>query len=93
MWRSEFYIGHFGNHKWGYSEKTLKEFVSLFGFKAKELQTKGLNIRLVARKTRHIAAFEIDKIMIYSHANRTGQGKAEMPAGEAREKIRKFQQQ
>ncbi len=91
MWRSEFYIGHFGNHKWGYSDKTLKEFVTLFGFEVQDIKTGGLNIRLVAKKVRHVDSLEIEKIMIYSHANRTGIGKPGMTVGEAREKIKIFQ--
>ena len=91
MWRSEFYIGHFGNHKWGYSEKSLKEFVSLFGIEPAEIKTIGLNIRLTGRKKRHIPAFELDKIMIYSHANATGIGKSRVSLGEAKAKIKAFQ--
>ena len=93
MWRSEVYIGHFGNHKWGYSEKTLKEFVSLFGMDPQDVKTKGLNIRLVAKKTRHIDALESDKIMIYSHANDHGIGNAYMSVEKAKEKIRVFQRE
>lgn len=38
LWRSEYYLGHFGNHKWGYSEKSLVEFVRLFGIEPVELK-------------------------------------------------------
>ena len=91
MWRSEIYIGHFGNHKWGYSENSLKDFVSQFGIDPVSLERKGLNLRLLAEKRRHVTTEEIDKIEIYSHANATGQGQAILPLGFARDRIRQFQ--
>ena len=91
MLRSEVYIGHFGNHKWGYSEKTLQDFVKLFGIEPSEVKTIGLNIRLVGRKTRHVSFDELDKIMIYSHANAHGIGSPSMSLAMAREKIKIFQ--
>ncbi len=91
MWRSEVYLGHFGNHKWGYSEKTLKEFVSLFGIEPVECATKGLNIRLIGEKRRHVSLDKLDKIMIYSHANTTGKGKGSLSLKDVREQIRIFQ--
>ena len=91
MWRSELYLGHFGNHKWGYSEKTLHDFVAIFGVEPLEVKRTGLNIRLVGEKKRHVTKEELDKMMIYSHANATGIGEAYMSLGKAREKIRIFQ--
>ena len=91
MWRSEVYIGHFGNHKWGYSEKSLKSFVEQFGIRPIEVKTAGLNIRLVGEKERHVSVEELDKIMIYSHANKTGIGKSHLSFKEVREKIKTFQ--
>ena len=92
MWRSQIYIGHFGNHKWGYSERSLSDFIRHFGITPSAFKTQGLNIRLVGQKERHVSVDELDKIMIYSHANKTGQGKAFMPLSETRAKIKIFQQ-
>lgn len=92
MWRSQVYIGHFGNHKWGYSEGSLKDFVKLFGIEPLEVKRVGLNLRLVGKKHKHTAIEDLDPIMIYAHANKTGQGKAFMPVAEAREKIKIFQE-
>lgn len=91
LWGSEFYLGHFGNHKWGYSEKTLVDFVQNFGIEPREVVTKGLNIRLVGEKKRDVSLAEIQKIEIPSHANRCGNGKASVPFSFAREKIQEFQ--
>ncbi|MCK5179402.1 MAG: hypothetical protein KAR32_07715 [Candidatus Omnitrophica bacterium] len=41
MWESKTYIGHFGNHKWGYSQKTLPAFVQLFGIEPVNIEKKG----------------------------------------------------
>ena len=91
LWGSEFYLGHFGNHKWGYSEKTLVEFVSLFGIEPLEIKKSGFNIRLVAEKKRNVSLEEIEKHEIYSHANKCGQGKDSVPFSFARKKIEEFQ--
>jgi hypothetical protein len=92
MWGSEIYIGHFGNHKWGYSEKTLVEFVALFGVVPVSMEKKGLNIRFVGEKKRHVTREELDKIKIYSHANKFGAGSPVVSLGSAREKIKAFQE-
>lgn len=92
MLRSEVYIGHFGNHKWGYSEDSLKAFVSHFGVETISLERKGLNLRLIGEKKRHVSKEELDQIQIDSHANRTGIGTPNLPLGVAREKIKIFQQ-
>lgn len=89
---SEVYIGHFGNHKWGYSVKTLQGFVKLFGLEPVSVETKGLNIRLTAEKKRHLLPEDIENIQIYSHANACGNGKASLPLKFVKEKIRIFQE-
>ncbi|HQP10547.1 MAG TPA: methyltransferase domain-containing protein [Candidatus Omnitrophota bacterium] len=91
LWGSEVYIGHFGNHKWGYSQKTLPAFVRLFGIHQVSLERKGLNLRFVGRKTKHVTWEDLDGIQIYSHANRFGKGKTHVPVGFARQKIKEFQ--
>ena len=93
MWQSKFYIGHFGNHKWGYSEKTLKEFVELFGIETVKIKTIGLNIRLEGIKKRHVAFAELEGHKIYSHANKFGDGKEDVSVGFAKEKIQEFQRE
>jgi hypothetical protein len=89
--RSETYLGHFGNHKWGYNEKSLQEFVKLFGIEPLEVKRVGLNIRLVGKKMRHVSVDELNKVMIYSHPNAHGIGKPSVSLGEAKERIRIFQ--
>ncbi|MCA9398769.1 MAG: methyltransferase domain-containing protein [Candidatus Omnitrophica bacterium] len=91
LWNSRIYIGHFGNHKWGYSQKTLHAFVEQFGIKVLSLETKGLNIRLVGEKTRHVSQDELDTLPIYSHANKFGYGADKVTVKFAREKIKEFQ--
>ncbi len=91
LWESKIYIGHYGNHKWGYSPKTLQEFVSHFGIEPVEVKTVGLNIRLVGIKRRHVTQEELDKIEIYAHANKFGNGQPFVPLGVARKKIEEFQ--
>lgn len=92
MLRSKVYIGHFGNHKWGYSEKTLRAFVQQFGIEPLSIEKKGLNLRLIGEKKRHVTDSEVDEIEIYSHANATGIGKKFLPLAEAKEKIRIYQE-
>ncbi|MCA9407621.1 MAG: methyltransferase domain-containing protein [Candidatus Omnitrophica bacterium] len=92
LWESEIYIGHFGNHKWGYSEETLKEFVELFGIETDELSRAGLNLRLVGVKKTHKTWQDLDGIQIPSHANKFGKGEAVVSLGQARLKILQFQE-
>ncbi len=92
LWESRIYIGHFGNHKWGYSQKTLKEFVSLFGIETANIRRVGLNIRLEGVKRRHVTLNDLDNIMIYSHANKFGNGQEKVTLKFAREAIRRFQE-
>lgn len=92
LWGSQIYIGHFGNHKWGYSEKTLKEFVGLFGIESMDVRKTGLNLRLEGIKRRHVTLGELDNITIYSHANKSGKGQEAVSLKFAREAIRRFQE-
>ena len=87
MWQSKYYLGHFGNHKWGYSAESLKEFVQLFGITATKVELKGLNIRLTGKKTRHVTWADLDNHEIYAHANAAGDGKPRMTLKEVRERI------
>ncbi|HBR15158.1 MAG TPA: hypothetical protein DD723_06425 [Candidatus Omnitrophica bacterium] len=91
LWESRVYIGHFGNHKWGYSEKSLREFVAVFGIKNVEIKTIGLNLRLVGEKIEHKTLDQLDGVKIYSHANSHGTGTPEVSLKFARERIRIFQ--
>src|SRR6185436_14745873 len=54
LWEASHYIGYFGNHKWGYCDKSLPKFVEQFGIKMNSLEKKGLNLRLLGEKSRHI---------------------------------------
>ncbi|MBI5149248.1 MAG: hypothetical protein HZA28_00555 [Candidatus Omnitrophica bacterium] len=92
LWESRIYIGHFGNHKWGYSQKTLKEFVNIFGIETTNIRRIGLNIRLEGVKGRHVTLDELDNVTIYSHANRFGNGQERVTLKFAREAIKKFQE-
>jgi hypothetical protein len=91
LWDSRIYIGHYGNHKWGYSVKTLTAFVEQFAVEPVRIEQKGLNIRLVGNKKRHVTYDEIDQIEIYSHANKFGRGPDHISVGAARKKIKEFQ--
>ncbi|MFH1359919.1 MAG: hypothetical protein ABIJ41_02645 [Candidatus Omnitrophota bacterium] len=91
MLRSEVYLGHFGNHKWGYSKKTLKDFTQLFGIEPMEIKTKGMNIRFIGTKKRYVPVEELNDIRIYSHANDYGIGEAILPLSLAKEKVKVFQ--
>ena len=92
LWESRIYIGHFGNHKWGYSQKTLKEFVSLFGIETADIRRVGLNIRLEGIKRRHVTLNELDNVTIYSHANKFGNGRERVTLKFARDAIQRFQE-
>lgn len=91
MWESKIYTGHFGNHKWGYSEKTLPAFVKLFGVEPVSIEKKGLNLHFVGEKKRHVTYEELDQIKIHSHANKFGNGSGDVSVGFARQKIKEFQ--
>ena len=91
MWESKTYNGHFGNHKWGYSKKTLPEFVKLFGIEPLSIETKGLNLCFVGEKIKHVSYQELDGIQIFSHANKFGSGSDHVSVAFTREKIKEFQ--
>ncbi len=93
MWRSEIYLCHYGNHKWGYSEDSLKEFVKDFGINVVSLKKTGLNLRMVGEKTRHILLEDLDGIKVYSNANASGVGHACLPLGVIRKQIKVFHNQ
>ena len=92
LYQSKIYIGHFGNHKWGYSEKTLQDFVRQFGIEVISIERKGLNLRLVGKKIKHVTIQDLDTIKIYAHANKFGEGQAYVSLKFAREKIQEFEQ-
>lgn len=90
MLSSSAYIGHFGNHKWGYSPKSLEVFIKTFGIEPTKIEVKGLVLRMIGTKKRHVTQAEIDKIEVYSSANDCGAGKARMSVKEARQKVSIF---
>jgi hypothetical protein len=91
MWESEIYIGHFGNHKWGYSKGSLTEFIRKFGIEPLEVKTKDLNINYTGRKVKHVSTVEMDQWKIYSHNNKFGAPRNVMTFAEVKEKINEFQ--
>src|SRR5208282_4007485 len=86
MWGSEIYIGHFGNHKWGYSKESLTVFIRQFGIEPMEVKTKDLNIHYTGRKVKHVSGADIDQWKIYSHNNKFGAGRHCMTFAEVKEK-------
>lgn len=90
MMRSEVYLGHFGNHKWGYSENSLKKFVRLFGIDSVKIEKKVFNLYLIGEKHRHVSEDEFNKLRVYSSANDCGDGQADMSIKEVKEKIERF---
>ena len=78
MWESRYYIGHFGSHKWGYSEKSLKKFLELFGITDISIQKQSLALIAHGRKSRHVSFEELKGLQIYSPNNACGNGKAYM---------------
>ena len=91
MWESEIYIGHFGNHKWGYSQKSLTAFIRQFGIEPVKVQTKGLNINYVGRKVKHVSSAEMDQWKISSHNNKFGALRNFMTFAEVKVKISEYQ--
>jgi len=77
------YIGQFGNHKWGYSPESLKEFASIFGIETSHMKCEGLNIIFTGRKHKHVSFDVLKDLQIFSHAN----GGVSMSLGEAKKKI------
>lgn len=91
MFRSQYYLGHFGNHKFAYSQKSLKEFIKKFGIEPVEVKTEGLNITFTGIKKRHVTKEEIESLKVYAVANAHGIGQPELPLGYIRERIEIFQ--
>ncbi|MBI3601329.1 MAG: hypothetical protein HY209_00300 [Candidatus Omnitrophica bacterium] len=91
MWESEIYIGHFGNHKWGYSQKSLTAFLGQFGIEPVEVKTIGLNIHFVGRKLKHVSTRDMDQWKIYSHNNKFGAPRHYLTFAEVKAKINEFQ--
>jgi hypothetical protein len=91
MWGGDIYIGHFGNHKWGYSHQSLTEFIRQFGIEPVEVKTKGLNILYTGRKVRHVSEDEINNLVISSHNNKFGASCDRMTFAQAKAKIDEFQ--
>ncbi len=84
MWESRYYLGHFGSHKWGYSEKSLKAFLEIFGITGITVEKQGLVLMARGRKTRHVPYEELKGLLIYSPNNACGTGKAYMTLEEVR---------
>jgi len=91
MWEAQIYIGHFGNHKWGYSQNSLKEFTGKFGIEPLEVKTKGLNIQFLGRKKRHVSLEEMAEWKIYSHNNKFGPHDHQLTFAQVKMKIHEFQ--
>jgi hypothetical protein len=91
MWESQIYIGHFGNHKWGYSQKSLAVFAGQFGIEALKVKTKGLNIQFLGRKIKHVSIEEMAHWGIYSHNNKFGTHGHQLSLAQVKEKINGFQ--
>ncbi len=93
MWESQIYIGHYGNHKWGYSQQSLIEFARQFGIEPLNIKTKGLNIYFEGRKTRHVSQKEMEPWLIHSHNNKFGPHSHQMNFAEVTEKMAEFKKQ
>ncbi len=93
MLASEVYLGHFGNHKWGYSRESLANFVRQFEIEPVSIKTNCLSLELIGRKKKHISKAEIDQINVYSVANDHGLGESRMSFQNIKEKIELFQGQ
>jgi len=91
MWRSEIYIGHFGNHKWGYSQKSLTAFIRQFGIEPVDVKTAGLNITYLGRKVKHVPLADMESWKIYSHNNKFGASRQFLTFTEVKRKISDFQ--
>ncbi len=85
MWESKYYIGHFGSHKWGYSDKSLKSFLECFGISRIEVQKHGLILTAKGIKSRHISYQDLKNSRIYSPNNACGTGRAFMTLDEVKE--------
>jgi len=89
MLASKTYCGHFGNHKFAYSPKSLKSFVHHFGIDDAKITHDGYDMILVGTKSRHVSQGELDTIIIHSHANSFGDT-PDLPLHFVRKKISEF---
>jgi hypothetical protein len=69
----------------------LPAFVKPFGIDQVSLEKKGLNLRFVGKKVKHVTWEDLESLEIYAHANRFGKGKDRVSVGFARKKIQEFQ--
>ena len=92
LWNGKFYLGHFGNHKWGYSQQTLTEFLRNFGLEPLKVETKGLNICYEGKKAKHIPQEELDLMTIHSHNNKFGAPRSTVLLTEAKAKMQEYQE-
>ena len=88
MWDGQTYLGQFGIHKWGYSERSLREFAALFGSEAEGVVKESLYIRMTGRKVRHVTAREAGGFRVYSSANAAVAKKPSLSVEEIREKVK-----
>ncbi len=90
MWESRTYLGHFGNHKWGYSRASLAAFVGRFGLEIVSEKTECLVLRVVAVKRRSVPLEELLSLEVYAGANAHGSGSPTMTLREIRDRIEAF---
>ena len=84
MWGSKYYISHFGSHKWGYSDKSLKQFLEIFGISEITIEKQSLILFAKGKKCKHISYRELQDTQIYSCNNAGGDGKAYLSLEEIR---------
>ncbi|MBF0386065.1 MAG: methyltransferase domain-containing protein [Candidatus Omnitrophica bacterium] len=85
---SKVYIGNNGNHKWGYSGKSLSKFAEEFGIASLGTKDECLNIRFFGKKSRHVSREEADSLRISSSANRSEKNRGVISLKEASELIK-----
>jgi predicted SAM-dependent methyltransferase len=72
MLQSETYIGHYGSHKFAYSEKSLTDFLKQFGLETIKVKHDGFSLGVIAKKHLHVTWDQIAENKIYAHANSFG---------------------
>lgn len=90
MWGGENYIGHFGNHKWGYSRRSLITFIKKFGIDPIEVKTQSLNIIYTGRKVKNVSLEQMNELVIHSHNNQFGATRNSMTLADVRIKMNAF---
>lgn len=93
MLGSKVYISHYGNHKWGYSKDSIKNFMGIFGIVPVEIKEKENNIRFTGKKEKHVIYDDLKDLQIYSYGNDHGVGEAALPLSFIKEKIDLFKKQ